>query len=163
MNTRFYRAMGIIVFLVFLNTGLAFTQGQSDNVIKGPQIKSSSPETEIQWIWGEVTNVDPVNSLISVKYLDYENDTEKEISLAVNEKTTYENIKSLSEIKPHDNLSIDYVIGPEARSLATNISLEKPDNPVDMQETNMLNEATKEQGAEQKIPAPADAGESNTH
>ena len=81
-----------------------------------------------QWVWGEVVSLDTENKTILVKYLDYETDQEKEISKGVSDKTTYENIKSLDEIKPQDSVSIDYSVSPENMNIATNISLEKAES-----------------------------------
>lgn len=90
---------------------------------------SSAPEMqnapEVQWIYGEVLSIDAANKAISVKYLDYETDQEKEIAMNVDAQTVYENIKSIEEIKPKDAVSIDYVVGAEGKNIAKKISLEK--------------------------------------
>jgi hypothetical protein len=80
---------------------------------------------EAQWLWAEVVSVDLAARAISAKYLEYETDTEKEIVFSTDEKTTYENIKSLEEIKPQDTISVDYVVAADSKNIATNISLEK--------------------------------------
>ncbi|OGX14815.1 MAG: hypothetical protein A2166_05890 [Omnitrophica WOR_2 bacterium RBG_13_41_10] len=82
-------------------------------------------ESETQWVWGEVVSVDAAAKTIKVKYFDYDSDTEKEINVAIDEKTIYENVKSIDEIKPKDTLSMDYIIGPEGNVIAKNISVEK--------------------------------------
>ena len=82
-------------------------------------------ESETQWVWGEVVSVDTAAKTIKVKYFDYDSDTEKEITVAMDDKTAYENVKSIDEIKPKDTLSIDYIIGPEGKVIAKNISVEK--------------------------------------
>ncbi len=79
---------------------------------------------EVQWLWGEVVSVDTTAKTMIVKYLDYETDTEKEITINVDDKTTYENAKSLDEIKTQDTLSIDYV-AVDGKDIAKNISVEK--------------------------------------
>jgi hypothetical protein len=85
-------------------------------------------ESDTQWVWGEVVNLDSAGKIITLKYLDYETDQEKDILLAVDEKTTFENIKSFDEIKAKDTLSIDYMVTPDAKNVAKNIGLESPDS-----------------------------------
>ncbi len=101
------------------------TDNSIGNIVAGPA--SSSTEPEIQWIWGEVTAVDPVAKTISIKYLDYETDQEKDITVVTNDATTYENAKVIEEIKPQDTVSVDYVAVAEGNNVAKNISVEKPD------------------------------------
>ena len=54
---------------------------------------------------------------------------EKEMVISVNDKTAYENVKSVIEIKLHDAVSIDYVLGAGGMNLAKEISIEKPEEP----------------------------------
>lgn len=127
MRTKIVAGLGIAAFLVFISANLAFSAGE-----ESPAMPLSEPDT--QWLWGEVTNVDLSNKAISIKYLDYETDLEKELIVSYDDKTTYENIKSADEIKQKDTLSIDYALGPDGRNIAKNISLEKVDNAADTQE-----------------------------
>jgi hypothetical protein len=90
-----------------------------------PVINTTDPE--VQWIWGEVVSIDSQKNEMTVKYLDYETETENNIVIAADEKTTYENINSLGQIKLQDNVSIDYVVGP-AGNIAKNISIEKAES-----------------------------------
>lgn len=113
-----------VSFVVFINQQALFSE---DTLIEGGVITSPQNEPEIQWVWGEVINTDAQNKAITVKYLDYETDQEKEIIINVNDKTTFENIKSIDEIKPKDTLSIDYTISPDGKNTATNISVERPE------------------------------------
>jgi len=84
--------------------------------------------TDIQWVWGEVVSADFQKNEILIKYLDYDNDAEKEMVVVVSEKTTYENIKSFLEIKPMDILSIDYNVDNQGKNIARNIGLEMPES-----------------------------------
>ena len=52
-------------------------------------------EGDIQWAWGEVVSLDSPAQTITLKYLDYETDQEKELVVAVDEKTVFENIKDI--------------------------------------------------------------------
>jgi hypothetical protein len=105
--------LAMIVLGLFLSTG--HTQ---------PETLS---EPQMEWLWGEIVSIDTANKIIVVKYLNYETETEKEISIAIDEKTAFENVKSLDELKPQDSVSIDYIISPEGKNLAQNISVEKPE------------------------------------
>jgi hypothetical protein len=118
MDKRTSIALTVITgFLIFLSPGITSAQ----------QEKSSAQDAavEIQWIWGEVVSVDPANKAFAVKYLDYDTDMEKQMAIAVDDKTGFENSKSLADIKIQDTVSIDYVIGADGKNVARNISVEK--------------------------------------
>jgi len=87
----------------------------------------SQKEADMQWAWGEVTNLDNQAKTVTLKYLDYETDQEKELVLIIDEKTAFENIKDFSELKLKDTLSVDYIIEADNKNIAKNISFEKPD------------------------------------
>lgn len=137
MVTKKVCTLGIITFLFFLGASSVFGQEQPaqipvttpemQNMVAEEGLVSDSKESETQWLYGDVINLDPQNKTILVKTLDYETDQEKEVAIATDEKTTFENIKSLDEIKPNDTVSVDYVVSPDGNNLAKNISLERPD------------------------------------
>jgi hypothetical protein len=104
----------------------AAAPGDSVEITSGQQ-PVLSKEGQIQWAWGEVTNLDDQGKAVTLKYLDYEADQEKDLVLVVDEKTTFENIKDFSELKLKDILSVDYVTGADNKNIAKNISFEKPD------------------------------------
>jgi hypothetical protein len=93
---------------------------------------------EPQWLWGEVETINAQAKTLQVKYLDYDTDLEKELTISVDEKTKFENVKGLEEIKPQDTISVDYVVGSNGANLALDISVEKLEDmeeaPVDLQE-----------------------------
>ncbi len=122
---------------------------------------ASPGETEIQWVWGEVISVDAPNSSVTVKYLDYETDSEKEMVILTDAKTTYENIQSVAEIKPADTLSIDYVVTIEGKNLAKNISVEKPEDVTPGTEEKAAEAGTEAvtQPPEEEMPNPAPAAQ----
>lgn len=91
------------------------------------QQATSQKDSEVQWAWGEITNLDSQAKAVTLKYLDYETDQEKELVLVIDEKTTFENIEDFNELKLKDTLSIDYMIGADNKNIAKNISFEKPD------------------------------------
>lgn len=110
MRYRISLIWGIIASLIFVS--LVFSQ-------------ETQTEPDIQWLWGEVLYTDIQNKDILVKYLDFESDQEKEINIDVDEKTTFENIKSFDEIKTKDNVSVDYTINADGKNIAKNIVVEK--------------------------------------
>jgi len=133
----------ILVSLLFIGSIFAQDDSQENatqptsqeiTVPQNPGTTQPPSETETQWIWGEVVSADSASKSITIKYLDYETDQEKDMAISVDEKTTYENIKSIDEVKPKDTLSIDYIVGADGKNIATNVSLEKPDLPPTPQE-----------------------------
>lgn len=117
----------ILALLILTGTSILLSE---DLPVPQEAASASTPKTgndlNTQWAWGEVVNVDAQNKSVTIKYLDYELDQEKELSLTTDDSTTYDNIKSFGEIQPKDNLSIDYVT-VEGKNIAKSISLEKPE------------------------------------
>jgi len=140
--------LAITASLIFISANLIFSQEVQNN-----------PDT--QWVWGEVSILDTQNKAILVKYFDYETDQEKEINIDIDDKTTYENIKSMDELKPKDTVSIDYIVSPDGKNIAKNISIEKPENTQNVQEGNTTEQKVSAPAEEQKTP-PAQAEESKT-
>lgn len=139
MRQKLYLILGIAVVLILSAAGAGFSQ-EAEAVEETP-LTETLPEAQMgldtQWLWGGVVSVDVQNNELLVKYLDYETDQEKEITISVDDKTTYENIGSLIEIKPQDTVSIDYLVSAEGKNVAKNISVEKPETmetlPEDLQ------------------------------
>ncbi|MDP2905580.1 MAG: hypothetical protein Q8O22_04695 [Candidatus Omnitrophota bacterium] len=104
----------------------ALAQQWQEEILRQELMQPPAPqdESEMQWVWGEVVSVDPTNKAIVVKCLDYETDQEREMTVNVDDKTVYDNVKSLDEIKPNDTLSIDYIISADNRNIARNLSKE---------------------------------------
>ena len=126
----------ILSLLILTGAGFALSEDQTatTNTIPAPvpsveqatpQESSDSPNT--QWVWGEVTGVDAQNKSVSLKYLDYETDQEKDMAIATDELTSYDNANSLGEIQPKDNISVDYVV-KDGKNIAKTIGLEKAEN-----------------------------------
>ena len=124
MKIKMSLVLGIMLSFILINAGMVFSQEQA---AEKPLAQEALSEPETQWVWGDVVSVDTAAKKILVKYLDYETDTEKEINIIVDDKTTYENVKSIDEIKPQETLSVDYVVNPDGNNLARNISVEKPE------------------------------------
>ncbi len=125
MKQRIVPVFIVAATVMFCQPG--FSQAQ-DNAMEGAAVSAQAPavDSDIQWLWGEVSSVAVEKNEVVVKYLDYEADVEKEMTIAVTDKTTYENCKGLAELKPLDTVSIDYIIA-DGKSVAKNISVEKPE------------------------------------
>lgn len=107
-----------IFFLSFLP--LAFSQQEAPQ----PQaVEPPAPEEEVSWLWGEVKAVDPSASSLTVMYMDYQTDEEKDMVLTIDARTQFEAINGLSGIKVGDTASIDYVV-EGGKNVARNISVE---------------------------------------
>lgn len=109
------------VMVLFIGLGLLLAQDGNESEAVNQELK----DLDLQWVLGEVINVDLKDNLINVKCLDPEDSQEKEMSIGVDSGTTYEGVKSLDEIKPQDLLSIDYAITQDSKNLAKNIGLDK--------------------------------------
>jgi len=123
------RILGVLVLFITITTFIAYAEeaGVSAPLVSTEPNYPVQNDNNAQWAWGEVTNLDSQAQTLTLKYLDYETDQEKELLLSIDEKTTYENIKGLDGIKVKDTLSVDYAAGPGDKYIAKNISLESPD------------------------------------
>lgn len=137
--------LGITVSLILISTSFVFSQEQAaQEQAEEPAAQESPSESEILWLWGEVASVDLEKSQLLIKYLDYDTDEEKEIKININDQTTYENVKSVDEIKPQDTVSIDYITDSEGNNIAKNISIEKlEESPVPLEQENIPQETAK--------------------
>ena len=126
MKKNLHLILGISAILILVCSGLALSQEAIEKGGAVPEVQSQN-EPEMQWVWGEVANIDSQNKAITVKYLDYETDQEKELLLNIDDKTTFENVKTFDEIKVKDAVSVDYMAGQGAKFIAKNISVESPE------------------------------------
>ncbi|MBU1727626.1 MAG: hypothetical protein KJ880_08360 [Candidatus Omnitrophica bacterium] len=115
----------LVCLFIIAGLGLCFAQESEDMNVMNEDIMAPMAQVEPQWQYFEVVSVDPANKSIVVKYLDYDTDQQKQMMIAVDEKTTYENAASLNEIKPEASIGVDYVVDSTGKNIATNISLEK--------------------------------------
>jgi len=118
---------GILALILVVSAAPAFGEEETGLSPASTTVVQENIDLNTQWVWGEVTAVDVPTKSITLKYLDYETDQEKDMSLVVDASTAYDNIKSLDEIKPKDNLSVDYIV-QDGKNIAKNISLEKLEN-----------------------------------
>ena len=159
---KIHKISVLVILASLLLVGSVFAQDSSQenaaqpatkDIVVPQNVNTTQPtsEPETQWIWGEVVSADSASKSVAIKYLDYETDQEKDMTIGVDEKTTYENIKSIDEIKPKDTLSIDYIVGTDGKNVAKNISLEKPESAPAPQEAA----PSEETSPENMQPAPA--------
>lgn len=128
-------ALVLISFLIMFHTIAFSQQEQKAELPAQPQIETQAPTMEVpktetkqpetQWVWGEVVSVDNSSGQLTVKYIDYETDSEKDITISTSAETTYENATALADIKVKDTVSIDYTVSPEGKNMANKISVEK--------------------------------------
>jgi len=137
MKIKMSLVLGIMFSFILISTCLVFSQ---EEAVEKPAAQELPSEPEALWIWGDVVSVDTAAKKILVKYLDYETDTEKEINIDVDDKTSYENVKSVDEIKPQDTLSVDYIINLDGSNIARNISVEKPEGTETLPEETPIEE-----------------------
>ena len=114
-----------LFFIVSIQAGLIFAEVSNKEDLEVAE--SNSDEPQVQWLWGEVVSVDIKSRALLVRCLDYETDSEKEMNMAVDDTTTYENVGSINDIKAQETVSIDYIVGSGGKAIAKNISLEKPE------------------------------------
>jgi len=139
MKARTVFIMVIMASIIFISSKIAFSEDAApaqtmqpvetkSDAIQGGAVpaQATTQEPETQWVWGEVVTVDLANKTVFVKYLDYELDQEKEMAITAGDNTTFENVKSIDELKPKDTVSIDYV-SQDGKNVAKNISVEKPE------------------------------------
>ncbi|MDD5026937.1 MAG: hypothetical protein PHV58_00385 [Candidatus Omnitrophica bacterium] len=124
MKRRIAAISGIIGLGLLLNTGLALSQDEPEDKALSSVAPQEKNESDMQWVWGEVISVDTQNKTLALKYLDYDMDEEKELLIIADNLTSYENAKSLEEIRAKDSVSIDY-ISVAGKNTARSISLEK--------------------------------------
>lgn len=161
MGKRAISSLSIAAYLALLSATLVLAQDSGVPAQPMPptpaQASVTSPATltETQWLYGEVVSVDAAANTVTIKYLDYETDQEKEAVIAIDDKTSFENVASLGEIKPKDALSIDYVVGQDGKYIAKNISAEKSQEGESAQAPNAAVPVVETSAAAPAAEAPA--------
>lgn len=72
------------------------------------QSETVAAPADVLWVWGEIVSIDAAAKKLTVKYLDYDTDMEKDIVIAVDDKTKFEGAAAIGDLKPQDTVSIDY-------------------------------------------------------
>jgi hypothetical protein len=130
--------VGIVILTLGNGAVVLGQEGAGKATVELPERGGAIPELpmepETQWVWGEVASVDKQSKMLIVKYLDYETDQEKQLTVVIDDKTAFENIRALDDLKPLDTVSIDYLASSDGKNLVRNISVEKPENTKEMRE-----------------------------
>ncbi len=133
----------VVSGIVFLSlAALAYCQKEAPAVVETntvaqpASVQPAAPSQDgeaISWVWGEVKSADSTTAELTVTYMDYQTDEEKELVLGVSPETKFEGVSGLGEIKAGDTASIDYLT-KDGKNIAKNISIEKigemPEAPV---------------------------------
>ncbi len=129
----------VLICIVMISAALCAQSAFAEEEMPAQQPQDA--ENDLQWVWGEVSAVDTARQEIGIRYLDYETDNEKEMTLTIDSDTILENAQALSDIKVQDTLSVDYLAAPDGKNLAKTISLEKYEElPADIDESGQLKE-----------------------
>lgn len=85
-------------------------QTEASNKLEETQSEAmeKAPQKTLEWVWGEVVEVAPEKKEIVIKHLDYETYEEVQMKLLVIDKTTFENVSQLSDIRLKDRITVDY-------------------------------------------------------
>lgn len=163
MSRNLYRVVlsGVILFSLVSAAACQMEKAEhpaQESAVIAPvqEISPAVPMQEegISWVWGEVKSVDGAASTLTVTYMDYQTNEEKELSLTTDSQTEFEGVKDLSEVKPGNTSSIDYIVN-EGKNIVKHISIEEmeamPEAPVISEAEGIVQEeAAKEPLAEQK-------------
>jgi hypothetical protein len=144
MNRRRFFIFAITVSSILIFGGVSLAQQEWSADISGVP--------DVQWLWGEAVSVDAAKGELVVKFLDYETEEEKQVVIVVDDKTAFENVNSLAQIKVADILSVDYVVEKGGKNLAKNINVEKPEE-IDAPEINVPIEPALESLPEETMDA----------
>ncbi len=135
MNKRSVMVVGLVVSFLLLSGSFIFAQENS----QAPAVKNANDEVE--WLWGEVVSLNGAEKSFLVKYVDYDSDTEKEMAIYTDDKTVFENVKDLNEIKTQDTVSVDYLMNSD-KAFAKSISVVKVEELTDAEPQAPVNANT---------------------
>ncbi|MGD0336804.1 MAG: DUF5666 domain-containing protein [Candidatus Omnitrophota bacterium] len=149
-----------LIFIALVVTGISFAEDA--DIVHGGAYPQEKNESQMQWAWGEVTVVDPASGTLTVKYFDYDAGQDKELNVTVDEKTAYENISKIDDLKPGQNVSVDYSVLAEGKNIARNISLEKAEDTGTQTKTEEVAPAKTEETAAPAVKTEEPASMENT-
>lgn len=163
MSRRMYGAVLSGVILLSLGSVAVCQQEKAEHpaqesAVTAPAQESAPAATAqdegISWVWGEVKSADAAASALTVTYMDYQTNEEKELSLTTDPQTEFEGVKYLGEVKPGNTASIDYIV-KDGKNIVKHISIEEieamPEAPVTPEAEGVAQEeAAKEPAQEQK-------------
>lgn len=123
---KYNNILVLCIIASFLSAAPVLSFGEEEAAPKQAD-RDTQTSFDMQWLWGEVSSIDIQKGELSVQYLDYDTDQDKEVTVEADDKTTYENVSSLIDIKPGDTVSVDYLSFPDEKNVAKKISVEKPE------------------------------------
>ena len=110
---------------VFLSlASLVLAQEKPEIPAQDTPVAVSLDEENVSWVWGEVKAIDQSLSTVTVVYMDYQSDEEKDLLLSINSETKFEGVTDINSLKTGDTAGIDYEIRT-GKNIAKNISVEK--------------------------------------
>ena len=92
-----------------------------------PPAKATVPAPEGQEAYGEVVSVDANAGAITITEYDYEKDEDVNKSYTIDKAATFENVKSLSEVKTGDWVALTLKPQKDGTNLATSVYVERYD------------------------------------
>ena len=146
----FALAVGFYPLFAFAEDAKApVTKAPAEATAQTPAAEEPVVEFEgAEFSYGTAKSVS-ANQLVVSEY-DYENDKDVDVTYSVNEKTTLEGIKAVTEIAAGDSVDIDYEVKGDQK-IALSIAVEKGgDDEEASLNTGEVTAAPKAQPAEQK-------------
>lgn len=119
----------VFIFIFFASRVICIPDAVSDEPLVLEVREFFQEEKDLQWVWGEVIEVDVGASELEIRYLDYESDANKVATFFADEDSEFENIVSIEEIKPGDSAGIDYYLSDDKRLIIKSINIEKLNIP----------------------------------
>jgi len=121
---------GVKYFVLFYVLSLVFGNAASaQEEMPARQEEQSINDEEIQWVSAQVVSIDAGSKNLLVEYLDFETNTEKKMTVTVDKNTFFEKVGSIEELKPRDNVLVDYIVDEAKNNIAKYICLE-PDKEI---------------------------------
>lgn len=118
------------IFLMLI-LGLTIGLGHSLNVYaqeaQPAPVPEAAPAMEGQEAYGEVVSVDANAGTVAITEYDYEKDQDINKTYTVDKAATYENVKSLNEIKVGDWVALTLKPEKEGVNIATSVYVERYD------------------------------------
>ena len=115
---------GLVSGLFLSLASLVLAQEKPEIPAQDAPVAPALDEENVSWVWGEVKAIDPALSTVTVVYMDYQSDEEKDLFLSVNSGTKFEGAADINSLKVGDTAGIDYEIR-DGKNIAKNISVEK--------------------------------------
>jgi|GEM_PF-2494929 len=120
----------IIFLAIILGVALWFTctaVNAEETAQTQPAAKATVPAPQGQEAYGEVVSVDANAGAVTITEYDYEKDEDVNKSYTIDKAATYENVKSLLEVKAGDWVALTLKPQKDGTSLAASVYVERYD------------------------------------